>query len=351
MPSKSIGKRISDVKIGQKKVLIKFDGEIKPLEILPNTFTEFKLFKGKILSSKDIPYFHAGSYLTITLNINNGIYTRPYSIVSSPLTSYKEKYVEIIVKDNPQGIVSHYINHQLSAGEEVIIEVGLGEFYFNKFRDFNHILAIAGGAGITPFISMAKDIIERRLDLKLTILYGNENPNQMIGIKDLKELEGDNIKVIPVINGKYKFEGEKGLINKDIIKKYITNETTIYFSGPNLMYEYIKKELTSLNIDLRRVRKEAFPISDISIYEGFNKNNIDKVFNIKVHRGLEVFTISCKGNQSILSSLEDNGIKINNSCRGGKCGSCRIKVIEGEYQHLVTSRRLNLLKKLKIIQF
>lgn len=54
MPSKSIGKRISDVKIGQKKVLIKFDGEIKPLEILPNTFTEFKLFKGKILSSKDI---------------------------------------------------------------------------------------------------------------------------------------------------------------------------------------------------------------------------------------------------------------------------------------------------------
>lgn len=54
MPSKNIGKRIADVKIGQKKVLIKFEGEDKALEILPNTFTEFKLFKGKILSNKDI---------------------------------------------------------------------------------------------------------------------------------------------------------------------------------------------------------------------------------------------------------------------------------------------------------
>ena len=53
MPSKSIGKRIQSVKIGQKKVLIKFDDE-SSLEILPNTFTEFKLFRGKILSAKDI---------------------------------------------------------------------------------------------------------------------------------------------------------------------------------------------------------------------------------------------------------------------------------------------------------
>ena len=44
VPSKNIGKRIADVKIGQMKVLIKFEGEDKALEILPNTFTEFKLF-------------------------------------------------------------------------------------------------------------------------------------------------------------------------------------------------------------------------------------------------------------------------------------------------------------------
>lgn len=53
MPSKSIGKRISAVKIGQKKVLIKFDNGDE-LEILPNTFIEFNLFKGKILSSNNI---------------------------------------------------------------------------------------------------------------------------------------------------------------------------------------------------------------------------------------------------------------------------------------------------------
>ena len=48
-----ISKVISKIKIGQKKVVIIFDnGDL--LEINPNVFTDFNLFKGKALSKKDI---------------------------------------------------------------------------------------------------------------------------------------------------------------------------------------------------------------------------------------------------------------------------------------------------------
>ena len=67
-----------------------------------------------IFSSKNIPYFRAGNYLTVELDINGSNVTRAYSIVSSPLKAYREKTIEIIVKDSKDGFVSRYLNNQLN---------------------------------------------------------------------------------------------------------------------------------------------------------------------------------------------------------------------------------------------
>ncbi len=301
--------------------------EATVFDILPETNDS----KRVVLSSKNIPYFLAGTYLVLTIRIGDKYYSRPYSIVSSPNTSYKEKIVEIIVKDRPNGLVSKYINHNLKVDDIVYIEVGQGQFSYNEFRDSEDIVAIAGGAGITPFISMAKDINERNLPINLTILYGSDNPDQIIGKAELDYLSGNNVRVIHVISGNYPYKGEKGFINSELIKKYSSPNCTYYFSGPLMMYRHIIEELKKLNVDLRRVRNEAFPIEDVSKEEGFDIKNINKSFNIEVHQGLETYHITCLGNQSIADALESKGINIHTSCRGGRCGSCRIKIIKGTY--------------------
>ena len=284
-----------------------------------------------IFSSKNIPYFRAGNYLTVEVDINGSNVTRAYSIVSSPLKAYREKTIEIIVKDSKDGFVSRYLNNQLNVGDEVILEVGLGFFNYEEFRDKKNIVAIAGGVGITPFISMAHDIVKRNLDINLTILYGSINPNEIIAKEELESLEQDNIKVVHVISGNYKWPGEKGFITKEIIKKYSPKDCSYFICGPKAMYDSIIRELQQINADLRRIRVESFPISDITQHPDFPKSLINQEFEIEVHQGTFVSRIKALARESIATALERSGLRIHTGCRGGECGFCRIKVLDGTY--------------------
>lgn len=304
-------------------------GKIKATVI--DIIQETKDSKRIVFSSKDMPFFKAGNYLTIEMQIGNSIVTRAYSIVSSPLKAYKEKIAEIIVKDTKDGFVAPYINNELKVGDEVLLEVGLGQFNYEKYRDKKNIVAIAGGVGITPFISMAHDIIERRLDINLTIIYGSVNPNEIIAKDEIESLMQDNIKVVHVISGNYKYSGEKGFITKEIIKKYSHKECSYFICGPKVMFDSVIGELKELNVDLRRIRYETFPISDISVHKDFPKEFTDKEVVITVHQGTHVSRIPAKCCESIATALERSGLRIHTACRGGQCGVCRIKVIEGEF--------------------
>ena len=299
--------------------------------VVSDIVSETKDAKRITFASKDIPYFKAGNYLTVELEIGNSIVTRPYSIVSSPLKSFKEKTIDIIVKDYKEGFVSHYLNNQLRVGDEVTLEVGLGFFNYEEFRDTKNIVAIAGGVGITPFISMAHDIVERNLDINLTILYGSDNPKEIIAKQELDMLMQDNIKVVHVISGNYPYKGEKGFINADIIKRYTKAKPTYFICGPKIMYDKIIAELAANHVDLRRIRAEAFPIEDITTHPEFPKELNDQDFEIEVHQGTSISRIRGKANESIATALERSGLRIHTSCRGGSCGACRIKVLEGSY--------------------
>ena len=299
--------------------------------VVSDIVSETKDAKRITFASKDIPYFKAGNYLTVELEIGNSIVTRPYSIVSSPLKSFKEKTIDIIVKDYKEGFVSHYLNNQLRVGDEVTLEVGLGFFNYEEFRDTKNIVAIAGGVGITPFISMAHDIVERNLDINLTILYGSDNPKEIIAKQELDMLMQDNIKVVHVISGNYPYKGEKGFINADIIKRYTKAKPTYFICGPKIMYDKIIAELAANHVDLRRIRAEAFPIEDITTHPEFPKELNDQDFEIEVHQGTSISRIRGKASESIATALERSGLRIHTSCRAGSCGVCRIKVLEGTY--------------------
>ena len=304
-------------------------GKIKA--VVSDIVSETKDAKRITFASKDIPYFKAGNYLTVELEIGNSIVTRPYSIVSSPLKSFKEKTIDIIVKDYKDGFVSHCLTNQLRVGDEVTLEIGLGQFNYEEFRDTKNIVAIAGGVGITPFIAMAHDIVERNLDINLTILYGSVNPNEIIDKQELDMLVQDNIHVVHVISGNYPWKGEKGFINADIIKRYTKAKPTYFICGPKVMYDKIIQELAANHVDLRRIRVEAFPIEDITTHPEFPQELKDQDFEIEVHQGTQVTRIRGLAKESIATALERSGLRIHTCCRAGSCGTCRIKVLEGSY--------------------
>ena len=114
------------------------------------------------------PYFRAGQFVTLSCRAGDSYLSRPYSIISSPKEALAGK-LEIMVQK--KGIFSSFIIDEAAAGTELWMGEPSGDFHHDSIRDRGHILAIAGGSGVTPFLSMIKAIREGSEDFRLTLVY------------------------------------------------------------------------------------------------------------------------------------------------------------------------------------
>ncbi len=289
----------------------------------------------RFTSTRHLPYFQAGQFLTIQVKIGNSLVTRPYSISSAPYQTLGENpFVEITVrKPRADGFIADYLYDQAKVGESFQGEVGLGEFHYDPIRDAKHVVALAGGSGITPFASMAKEIKNGKLDFDLTIMYGSVVSTDIILKDELEACACDKVHIVHVLSGDNPgWTGETGFLNAELIKKYSARDTTYFVCGPQVMYDFVRGELEKLEIPQRRIRYEVFgQVRDILKFDDFPRELRDSEFKISVMQGICETVINAKATESIAVALERAGLKIHTACRSGSCGFCRIKVLSGKY--------------------
>ena len=168
-----------------------------------------------------IAYFKAGQYLTFKFEIGNAVVTRSYSIASSPASALAGEY-QITVKRINDGFVSDYILDNWSVGDEVTAYAPEGNMTYCPLRDADNIVAIAGGSGITPFLSLARAISQGDENCNLTLLYGCRTSDEILFKEELDSLceKNDKINVVYVLSDSDEKGYEKGFVGADIIKKY-----------------------------------------------------------------------------------------------------------------------------------
>ncbi len=311
------------------KLLHPCEMKLKVSEIIEHSSS----VKSFILVSADgskIAPFRAGQYLTLRLNIGNAVLTRPYSIASSPKEAFEGKY-NITVKRVPDGFASGYILDNFTVGTEVTAYAPEGNFYYEPIRDAKTVIGIAGGSGITPFLSLAKSINDGTESANLVLLYGARNRDEILFKDELDLLDkNEKIKVVYVLSDE-KAEGyENGFITESIIKKYAPDEFSVFVCGPKAMYNFVSGELEKMNIRKKFIRFELFgSTKNISEIEGFPMEYAGKTFNCTVVSKEKETSVPCNSEESILVALERAGIKAPSRCRSGECGFCRAKLIDG----------------------
>ncbi len=297
--------------------------------------------KSFILTSKaKLAPFKAGSYISIYVNINNELVSRAYSISSSPLDAYKGFY-RITVKRVKGGLMSNYLLDKVKVGDKLYASEPGGFLTYNKIRDHKNVVCVAGGVGITPFISMAKAINDHVEDFNLTILYGVDNKKDIILKDDIDYLnKTDKVNIIYVFRNEEVDNYPYGLITTDLIKKYGKDDYSIFVAGPRGLLDYMQKELPSLNLKQKDIRIEQSPIY---------LNGEDKKYDVIVHINDEVKTIKASSNETLLQALEHNNISIRTKCHLGGCGFCRTKLIKGSYEATKFFKLKEVDKKLNFI--
>ena len=277
-------------------------------------------FKGET----ELAYFKAGQYLTFKLEIGNSVVTRSYSIASSPASALNGEY-QITVKRIADGFVSDYILDNWSVGDEVIAFAPEGNMTYCSLRDAENIVAIAGGSGITPFLSLARAIDQGDEDCSLTLLYGCRTSDEILFKEELDSLSEKNekINVVYVLSHSDEEGYEKGFVGADIIKKYAPSEVySIFVCGPGGMYKFLETELPKLEKERKYIRFEVFSSG--------KKAEEAKEFNITViNRGNES-VIKANSNETVLCAFERAGIEVPARCHTGECGFCRSKLVSGK---------------------
>ncbi len=283
---------------------------------------------------KKLPPFYAGQFMVVDFPIGESLISRPYSISSAPYQARLDEhaFVEITVRRSKgDGFICDYINDSVKVGDAFRGMVGCGQFYYEPLRDARKVVALAGGVGITPFASMAREIAHGTLDFDLTILYGSVSSDDITLKSELDALHSDKLHIVHVLSGdEPDWQGERGFLTAELIKKYSAPDTTYFICGPQVMYKFLRGELAKLDPPQRRVRFEVFgQAKDITAYEGYPQDAKDKTFSLTVVRGVHEDVIPAKATESLVVALERAGIRIETGCRSGECGFCRTKVLSG----------------------
>ena len=269
--------------------------------------------------SKKFPYFRAGQFITLSCKVNDSFLSRPYSIASSPKDALKG-IIEVIVQK--KGIFTEYLINEAQIGTELSVGEPSGDFYHDDLRDRDHILAIAGGSGITPFISMLKAIKEGSEDFRLTLIYGVRTKDQILF--DPEEYKDDRIRIIPVLSDEEAEGYRHGFITADILKGFIDDNTSVFMCGPDAMYSFVGEQLEELGFDKTRIRQERNSVGDREVEK-------PETYRLTVHIRDKVYELEARNSETIITAIERAGIPAVVRCRNGVCGFCHSRVISGDY--------------------
>ena len=278
-----------------------------------------------------LPPFLAGQYVALFLEIGRIRTTRPYSISSPP---NQTGFYDITVRRVDGGLASNYLLDEVSKGDRLQSSGPAGNFYYNPLFHDKNMVCLAGGSGITPFMSIVHEIADCGIDRTVFLFNGNKNLGDVIFHEKFEAISNrsENIHYIPVIEEPPNdYDGSRGLITGDLIREKIGNleDKTFYLCGPQGMYEFCIPELVKLGIPVKKIRKEVYgaPVN-ISDDPGWP----DDI------KGQTVFKVGIKGGgmldamagEPLITALEKKGVTVPSLCRSGECSMCRIRIISGK---------------------
>jgi len=215
-------------------------------------------------SGSSMPFeFYPGQFLVLSFEIFDPAKdrlrrkNRAFSISSSPT---EKSYVEITVKKT--GLVSTYMHGCIKEGDLLLIKNRSGEFHFREGLA-DELVLIAGGTGIAPLMSMIRYVTERKLTVKMTLLFSNKTPADIVFYKELRDMESRNplLRCVFTITRPegYSWQGPTGRISQELIERCVPNRQALfYICGPTPMIQSCVLLLKAVGVDPSRIRLEKW---------------------------------------------------------------------------------------------
>lgn len=282
------------------------------------TFT----FEADGVKTRTLAPARAGNYISVTANVGGSRVTRAYTLASSPREASEEGvYISTIKK---AGILSGYLLDEVKEGDVLEVSKPDGKFVYDAENDAAHVVGVAGGAGITSLLSMAKAADEGSEPFTMTLFYCVRNAFELLFTEKLDALDPLRVQVVYVVEEDTPDFAEKGVFTAELLAKYTGGrECTLFACGGDALYGHIARELAGCG-SVRNMKFSANSVTDREDTEG-------RVFALRVHMGGRTYDIPARAGETLMVAMERAGLKALSQCRVGECGFCRSLALSGDF--------------------
>lgn len=172
---------------------------------------------------------------------------RPFTFTCLP----NEDHLEFMIKtyQDRDGVTNELL--KLEVGDKLIVNDIFGAINYKGEGTF-----IAGGAGITPFVAILRDLRAKGNIGNNKLLFANKTTSDIILEMEFNQMLGKNF--INILSEEESDKYRHGYITADFIKKNSDLNGYFYVCGPPKMMESVEKELMSLHINENAIVKEEF---------------------------------------------------------------------------------------------
>lgn len=216
------------------------------------------------------PNFQPGQYATLSFPSSSRLRgERSFSIASSPTDRRTLRF----------GIrtIGRYTNaiRGLKPGDAATVGGPYGTFTYDAVRDRSAVL-IAGGIGITPFMSMVRAALDRKLDNEITLIYCVRSLADAPFFDEIQRLARStrNLRIVSVVSDGRIPAGAKGVfsgrITRELIDRILGNNLwgrSYFLCGPPPFMSSVTRMLASLGLPVSTVRTERFGVGSSAIIE------------------------------------------------------------------------------------
>lgn len=283
--------------------------------------------------------YRSGQFLAVISEIDGKEVRRSYSFCSAPEI---DQDLAVTVKRVDGGMMSNFLPDHLEIDDELKVQEPMGHFTIDMDpTNKRHLVMVAGGSGITPFMSHIKSILKWEPNSIISLIYANRNIDSIIFKKELEELQAKiegRFHVIYILDeAPLTWQGPSGLLNPEMLKEILHRipdwgvDNTLYLMcGPEGMMHNVETFLADYGIPSGSLFKESFVTPIIDKVQDDDADGELKTREVVVVYDGEEHKFTVEPDSTILETALDMDIDLPYSCQSGLCTACRGKLLSGK---------------------
>jgi ring-1,2-phenylacetyl-CoA epoxidase subunit PaaE len=282
--------------------------------------------------------YAAGQHLTLRTTVEGEEVRRSYSICSAPSSGL----LQVAVKSLEGGVFSTHAHTGLAVGDVLDVMTPAGRFGVSLDpAHAKRYVAIVAGSGITPVMSILPAVLETEPASDVVLVYGNRDSGSVMfaeELADLKDRYPARLQFVHVLSREPQdaelLTGRIDEAKLDRLLHAVIPVDTVddwLLCGPFELVQQVRSTLVEKGVPNPAIHLELFHVDGEPPRLARPRGDVaDAGCQVTVRLDGRTTTFSMPDEGSVLDATLAVRADAPYACKGGVCGTCRVKVVEGE---------------------